>query len=299
MSGHSKWSKVKHQKATTDVVKGAAFTKAAAAIIVAVREGGGITDPDKNFRLRLAVEKAHDVNMPKENIERAIERGAGSEGRTIESINYEAYGPGGVAIIIDAATDNRQRTVAEIKNTLDRHGGVLAAPGAVDFLFRRLGVIIIPKTPALGFDAILEKAINAGADDVVAQNDLFEIGSLLATPKDTKVIKGQHIHKTLPTYLAKRVEEIEQRIDKLTKDLTPMKTFILPGGGVVGAQLHIARTICRRAERRIVEISKKEPIIDELITYINRLSDLLFTMARFVNMKEKKKETSWKKYNTT
>ena len=127
------------------------------------------------------------------------------------------------------------------------------------------------------------------------QNDLFEIGAMLATPRDTKVTKGQNIHKTLPAYLEKRTRELEALIDTLTKELAPMTTFILPGGSVPGAQLHVARTIARRAERRIVELNKKEPVADELMQYVNRLSDLLFTMARYVNMKEKKKETNWEK----
>ncbi|MCX6793930.1 MAG: YebC/PmpR family DNA-binding transcriptional regulator [Candidatus Gottesmanbacteria bacterium] len=145
MSGHSKWSKVKHQKATTDVVKSFAFTKASHAITVAVKEGGGITDPVSNFHLRLAVEKAHAVNMPKENIERAIAKAAGEGAAAIEQIMYEGYGPGGVAILIHAATDKRQRTVSQIKNVLERAGGTLVSPGGVNFLFERRGTIIEPK----------------------------------------------------------------------------------------------------------------------------------------------------------
>lgn len=145
MSGHSKWSKVKHQKATTDVVKSFAFTKASRAIAVAVKEGGGITDPASNFHLRLAVEKAHAVNMPKENIERAIARGAGEGAAAIEQIMYEGYGPGGIAILIEAATDNRQRTVSQIKNILVRAGGTLVSPGALNYLFEKRGTSIEPK----------------------------------------------------------------------------------------------------------------------------------------------------------
>jgi len=136
MSGHSKWSKVKHQKATTDVVKGAAFTKASRAIMVAVR-GWGSTDPEKNFRLRLALEKARAVNMPKETIHRAIEKAAGGGGGDIAQVMYEGYGRGGIAFLVDAATDNRNRAVSTIKNTFERHGGSLGAPGAVGFLFTR------------------------------------------------------------------------------------------------------------------------------------------------------------------
>jgi len=138
MSGHSKWSKVKHQKATTDVVKSAAFTKATHAIMIAAREGGGA-------RLRLAIEHAREVNMPKENIERAVARAVGQGTVGIEQMTYEGYGPGGVAILIHAATDNRQRAVSQIKNVLERAGGTLVSPGALNYLFERRGTSIEPK----------------------------------------------------------------------------------------------------------------------------------------------------------
>jgi len=174
MSGHSKWSKVKHQKATTDVVKSFAFTKASRGIAVAVKEGGGITDPDSNFHLRLAIEKAREVNMPKENIERAIARGAGEGGAAIEQMMYEGYGPGGVALLVETATDNRQRTVSQIKNTLEMAGGNLASPGAVAFQFKRRGVLTVPKQ-GMTYDTLLSSAIDAGAEDVVETIDLFEV----------------------------------------------------------------------------------------------------------------------------
>jgi YebC/PmpR family DNA-binding regulatory protein len=174
MSGHSKWSKVKHQKATTDVVKSFAFTKASRAITVAVKEGGGITDPDMNFHLRLAVEKARDVNMPKENIERAIAKAGGEGAAAIEQIMYEGYGPGGVAMLIEATTDNRQRTVSQIKNVLERASGALASPGAVSFQFVRRAVLTVPKQGTT-FDVLLSAAIDAGADDVVETTDFFEV----------------------------------------------------------------------------------------------------------------------------
>lgn len=136
MSGHSKWSKVKHQKATTDVVRAQAFTKASHAITIAVREGGG-ADPTSNFHLRVAIEKAREVNMPKDTIERAIAKGTGEGGMAIESVMFEGFGSGGVAFLVEAATDNRQRTVSEIKNVFDRFGGTLAGPGAVLFLFTK------------------------------------------------------------------------------------------------------------------------------------------------------------------
>jgi YebC/PmpR family DNA-binding regulatory protein len=180
MSGHSKWSKVKHQKATTDVVKSFAFTKASRAITVAVKEGGGITDPNMNFHLRLAVEKAHDVNMPKENIERAIAKASGEGATAIEQITYEGYGPGGVALLIETATDNRQRTVSPIKNVLERSGGTLASPGAVSFQFSRRGLLTVPKQ-GITYDSLLTAACDAGAEDVVEMTDLFEVYTKDAT----------------------------------------------------------------------------------------------------------------------
>ncbi len=174
MSGHSKWSKVKHQKATTDAVKSRDFTKASRALTVAVKEGGGVTDPDKNFRLRLAVELAKSVNMPKDTIERAIERGNATGGAAFEQLVYEGYGPGGVAYLVEAATDNRQRTGALVKHAFDHAGGSLATPGAVGFQFAKNGVILIKKEGA-PFDRVFEAALRANAIDAVEQNDVFEV----------------------------------------------------------------------------------------------------------------------------
>lgn len=173
MSGHSKWSKVKHQKASTDAIKGAAFTKASHAITIAVRGCGGVTDPAMNFHLRLAIEKARAVNMPKENIARAIERAKADRGNRTETIVYEAYGPGGIGLLIETVTENRVRTVSAIKNTLDRYGGSIASPGAVQYLFARSGVLGIAKK--VPFDTMFEAAVMAGADDVVERDDVYEV----------------------------------------------------------------------------------------------------------------------------
>jgi YebC/PmpR family DNA-binding regulatory protein len=173
MSGHSKWSKVKHQKAVTDVVKAAAFTKASRGISIAVTEGGGITDPQQNFHLRLAIEKARDVNMPKENIERIIAKAKGGGESQIYSVLYEAYGFGGAAMLIEATTDNKQRTVSAVKNLLEHHGAVLAAPGAVSYLFDRTGVCVIKKS--ISYEKILEIGLDAGIEDVTEASDYFEI----------------------------------------------------------------------------------------------------------------------------
>lgn len=166
MSGHSKWSKVKHQKEATDAVKGKIFTKLANAIIIAVKQGGGIADPGGNIKLRLAIEKARASNMPREKIERAIERGKGSalEDNLEESL-YEGFGPNGVGIIIETASNNKQRTVAELKNVLERHGGRLATSGSVAHLFNFVGLITVSKNGKT-FDDIMAQAINAGAIDL-------------------------------------------------------------------------------------------------------------------------------------
>lgn len=166
MSGHSKWSKVKHQKGVTDATRGKIFTKLANAIIIAVKQGGGISDPTGNLKLRLAMEKARSANMPKDKIERAIERGKGSalEDNLEESL-YEGFGPGGVGIMIETASSNRQRTVAELKNVLERHGGRLAVSGSVAHLFDFVGLIIVLKN-GKSFDDIMNDAINAGAIDL-------------------------------------------------------------------------------------------------------------------------------------
>jgi YebC/PmpR family DNA-binding regulatory protein len=225
MSGHSKWSKVKHQKATTDVVKGMAFTKAARAITLAVREGGGVGDPDRNFHLRLAIEKARDVNMPKENIERAVEKGKGAGGEAIEQIFYEGYGPFGVACIVEVATDNKQRTVSVIKNLLDRSGGTLASPGAVSYLFKQCAVCTILKS-SISFDTLLEVVVEAGADDVVETADMYEVYSAISkNPGVKQRLSEQGITVDNTEIIMKPISSIVlpapkmQKIDMLIEDL--------------------------------------------------------------------------------
>ncbi len=165
MSGHSKWANIHREKEVTDQKRGQEFTKITNAIIVAVRDSGGITDPEHNFKLRLAMEKAHSLNMPKENVQRAIDRAAGKgEGIVISEVVYEGYGPGGVGILVETATDNKQRTVQEIKNIFDRSGGNVTSPGAVAFNFKKVGTIIVPFSGNKN-EAIL-KIIDLGAEEV-------------------------------------------------------------------------------------------------------------------------------------
>ncbi|MDA8394840.1 MAG: YebC/PmpR family DNA-binding transcriptional regulator [Candidatus Dormibacteraeota bacterium] len=173
MSGHSKWAGIKHKKAVVDARKGQTFTKVASEITVAAREGGG--DPGGNFRLRLAIQKAREVNMPADNIERAIKRGTGElQGAAIEEIRYEGYGPGGVAILVDALTDNRNRTVAGLRNLFTRSGGSLGETNSVAWMFNRTGLITVDpkgKDP----EQLALEAIELGAEDVQVEGDLVEV----------------------------------------------------------------------------------------------------------------------------
>ncbi|HYM83315.1 MAG TPA: YebC/PmpR family DNA-binding transcriptional regulator, partial [Candidatus Dormibacteraeota bacterium] len=144
MSGHSKWSQIKRQKGANDVKRGAIFTKVAREIVVAARQGG--PDPDANYRLRLAIEKARSINMPADNIKRAIERASGSgEGEQYEEVVYEGYGPGGVAVLVETQTDNRNRTAADVRSMFSKAGGQLAGSGAVAWQFEPRGLLTVPR----------------------------------------------------------------------------------------------------------------------------------------------------------
>ena len=173
MSGHSKWSSIKHRKAAADAKRGKAFTKLARAITVAAREGGG--DPDSNPTLATAVQKARDLSMPKDNIQRAIDRGtgAGSEAEAIERVVFEGYGPGGVAILAEALTDNRNRTSAEVRHAFTKHNGSLGEPGSVSWIFEKRGVIVVDGG-RYGEDDLIA-AIDAGAEDVQRDGDLLKV----------------------------------------------------------------------------------------------------------------------------
>jgi YebC/PmpR family DNA-binding regulatory protein len=173
MSGHSKWSTIKHKKAATDARKGQMFTKMAREISIAAREGGG--NPESNFRLRLAVQKAREVNMPHDNIERAIKRGTGElGGARIEELRYEGYGPHGVAIMLDVVTDNRNRTAPEIRNLFARAGGSLGESGAVGWMFSKRGIVTVEARGKTAEDISLQ-AIELGADDVNVDGQLVEV----------------------------------------------------------------------------------------------------------------------------
>ncbi len=168
MSGHSKWSTIKHKKAKTDAQKGKIFTKIVREITSAARHGGG--DADGNPRLRLAIEKAKEVNMPADNIKRAVQKGAGGEdGQEFEEIAFEAYGPFGVAILIETLTDNRNRTVPNIRSILGKYNGNLASKGAVSYLFEKNGLIIFE--PGVSEEAVMDIATSSGAEDVESKED--------------------------------------------------------------------------------------------------------------------------------
>ncbi len=168
MAGHSKWANIKHKKAVTDAKRGKIFTRLIKEITVAARLGGG--DPSMNPRLRLAVDKAYDNNMPKDTIERAAKRGAGElEGVNYEEVRYEGYGISGAAVIVDCMTDNKTRTVADVRHAFSKYGGNLGTDGSVAFLFKHCGQILF--APGTDEDKLLEAALEAGADDVVANDD--------------------------------------------------------------------------------------------------------------------------------
>jgi YebC/PmpR family DNA-binding regulatory protein len=173
MSGHSKWHSIKHKKAVVDQRRGQHFTKLARAVTVAAREGGG--DPDGNPALALAIQKARDASMPKDNIERAIGKGTGEgiDADQIESVVYEGYGPGGVALLIEALTDNRNRTGADVRHALSKHGGNLGEPGSVSYLFDKRGEIVVDASRYDEDDLIV--AIDAGAEDIALDDDVYEI----------------------------------------------------------------------------------------------------------------------------
>jgi YebC/PmpR family DNA-binding regulatory protein len=185
MAGHSKWANIQHRKGRQDAKRGKIFTKLIKEITVAAKMGGG--DPNFNPRLRLAIDKAKEENMPADNIERAIKRGTGElEGVSYEEIRYEGYGVGGAAVIVDCLTDNRTRTVADVRHAFTKHGGNLGTDGSVAFLFRHCGQFLF--APGTSEDQVMEAALEAGAEDVVTNED----GSVevICAPNDFPAVKA-------------------------------------------------------------------------------------------------------------
>jgi YebC/PmpR family DNA-binding regulatory protein len=184
MAGHSKWANIKHKKAAQDAKRGKVFTRLIKEITVASKLGG--PDPNMNPRLRLAIDKAYESNMPKDNVERAIKRGSGElEGVNYEEVRYEGYGIGGAAVIVDCMTDNKTRTVADVRHAFSKHGGNLGTDGSVGFLFKHCGQLVF--APGTSEEKVMEIAIDAGADDVLANDD----GSIevITSPNDFVAVK--------------------------------------------------------------------------------------------------------------
>jgi YebC/PmpR family DNA-binding regulatory protein len=173
MSGHSHWATIKHKKGAIDAKRGKLFSKLSRAIIIAARHGGG--DPETNLKLRYAIDKARQVSMPKDNIERAVKRGTGElEGLTFEEVTYEGYGPGGVAVLVEVLTDNRNRTASEIRKIFERTGGKMGSAGCVAYLFERKGIFSIAAS-ATDEDTLLSIALDAGADDMKRAGSTFDV----------------------------------------------------------------------------------------------------------------------------
>ena len=226
MAGHSKWHNIRHKKARMDAKRGQIFTKLIREITVAAKQGGG--DPEFNPRLRMAIEKAKEHNMPMENIERAIKRGTGElEGVTYEEVTYEGYGPEGVAIIVECLTDNRNRTTGEVRHIFSKYGGNLGTTGCVSFIFEEKGVIQVPKSEYTE-EEIFEKAIEAGAEDVITEDDYYEIRT---EPKELYAVKealenmGVKIEKAELTKIPTTTVEIkdEETAVKLMKLLDALE----------------------------------------------------------------------------
>lgn len=186
MSGHSKWSTIKRKKAKIDAQKGKVFTRLSKEIIIAARNGG--PDPSGNMRLKAAIEKAKEANIPNENVQRAIQKGAGGgEGANFEEFSYEGYGPGGVAILLYVATDNRNRTAAEVRHILSKHGGNLGETGCVSWMFQEKGVIILDRSQInTDEDDLMMLALEAGAEDIKSEEDSFEIAT---APGDFETVR--------------------------------------------------------------------------------------------------------------
>lgn len=183
MSGHSKWATIKRKKASADAARGKIFTKLIKEIAIAARDGGG--DPAGNPRLRLAVQNAKANNMPADNIKRAIQRGTGElPGVSYEEVTYEAYGPAGIAILIECVTDNKNRLVAELRHALERHGGKLAEAGSVAWAFQKKGVVTVPRQ--FNEDEVLTTILDAGAEDMKTEDDAYEI---IAPPESFEAVR--------------------------------------------------------------------------------------------------------------
>ncbi len=221
MAGHSKWANIRFRKERQDAKRGQIFTRLIREITVAARNGGG--DPEFNPRLRAAIEKAKEHNMPAENIERAIKRGTGElEGVQYEEVRYEGYGPGGAAVIVDCMTDNRTRTVAEVRHAFAKHGGNLGTEGCVAFQFTHCGQIILE--PGADEDKVMEVALEAGADDVIVQED----GSceVMTPPFEMEKVKQALVAAGLPVAAAEVVWKAQNEIELTGEEAVKMQKLL-------------------------------------------------------------------------
>ena len=220
MAGHSKWSNIQHRKNAQDKKRGAVFTKLVREITVAARLGGG--DLEGNPRLRLAVDKALAVSMPKDNIDRAIKRGSGElGGENVEELRYEGYGPGGVAIMVDCMTDNRTRTVADVRHAFSKHGGNLGEDGSVGYLFTRQGVIRIDFDGDTTLEAVMEAALDAGADDLAEDEDGSGV-EVLTTPDRFQAVRDALRERGFPITEADVTERPATTIELGGDDAEPV-----------------------------------------------------------------------------
>ena len=218
MSGHSKWAQIRRSKGVNDARRGQLFTRLGREIVVAVREGGS-GDPNANFRLRMAVQRARDANMPMDNIERTIKRATGgSEGASLEEITYEGYGPGGTAMLVQTLTENRNRTVAEVRNAFSRNGGNMGENGCVDWLFEAKGVIEV-ELQGHDPDELSLEAIDLGADDVDPVGPDDEVLTIYTDPADLEKVrqrleaKNYHVTKAESTLLPKtKIELADEKV---------------------------------------------------------------------------------------
>lgn len=213
MSGHSKWATIKRQKGANDAKRGVLFTKLSKAITIAVQQGGGVPNPDDNFRLRLAVEAARSANMPKENIERAIARASGKEGVNLEEGLYEGFGPGGFSVIVESLSDNKQRTVSEVQNVFNKNGGSLGSQGSVQYQFEKKGMISVAKGNKSSDDIFLVAADN-GAEDVEEAGDeilIYTNPSDLARVRNGLIEQGVVVKTAEPTWKPIVLSQIAER----------------------------------------------------------------------------------------
>ncbi|MDD3473553.1 MAG: YebC/PmpR family DNA-binding transcriptional regulator [Syntrophaceae bacterium] len=211
MSGHNKWSTIKHKKGAADAKRGKIFSKIIKEITIAARMGGG--DPEGNPRLRTVLNAARNANMPKDNIDRAVKRGTGEiAGVTYEEVTYEGYGPGGVAVLVEALTENKNRTVAEIRHIFDKYNGNLGESGCVSWIFEKKGIINVP-AQGLTEDQVMELALESGAQDVTMEDDMFEITT---DPAEFEAVR-------------KAVEDKGWKIDEASITMVPQNSVKLEG----------------------------------------------------------------------